>query len=96
MKNQRVNVKRGNDRAFTLMELLITVSIIGVLAALVVPMAQKSLESSKSAKSTSTMKNLQHCAIQCQAEYGGAYYRKITSPYGRLYWVVFYVTEYSE
>lgn len=97
MNNQYDNVgAQSGRRAFTLMELLVTVSIIGVLVALIVPMAQRSIDSGKTTKSVSAMKNLLSCASQTQAEYGGSYYRKISSPNGRLYFVQFYVTEYCE
>ncbi len=60
-------------RAFTLVEILVVVAIIGMLAALLVPAYKGALRSSMAAKGTSNLRQLAIAQIQYAAENGGRY-----------------------
>jgi len=83
-------------RAFTLAELMITTAVIGIMAALITPALSRMIQSSKEAKALGVMRNVLRCASLSQAESGGIHYRKKTPSVGRVYWLQYFVTEYSD
>lgn len=57
-------------KAFTLIELLVVVLIIGILAAIVVPMYEKAVERSRIAEAITTLKYMHEQAEMCILEHG--------------------------
>ncbi len=87
---------QGNFKAFTLIELLAVVAIIGTLAALLVPAGLRMIHSGKETKALGVMRNTLRCAGLAQADNGGIYYRKMIPSVGRYYWMQYFVSEYCD
>ena len=56
----KANAKRGRNRGFTLIEMLMVIAIIAILASLLAPALQKSLES---ARTVHCLNNLRQCGV---------------------------------
>jgi prepilin-type N-terminal cleavage/methylation domain-containing protein len=70
--NERVIMKsrRGLAAGFTLIELLVVITIIGLLAAIIVPSIKGALNSAKNARAMSQIKDLDGAVKRYFAEYG--------------------------
>ncbi len=92
-----VRISGGTARAFTLVELLTTVAIIGVLAALLFPAGARMVEASRAAKCTNNLRQLGIAALAWSAENDGymipcdsdpatnsAYWPTVLAPYVNL------------
>jgi len=66
-------------KAFTLVELLVVILIIGVLATLVILSLSSSVKKSKDARAVDSIKKIQTALTQIQSEAGGAGLDTITS-----------------
>jgi len=53
-----MNHRPASHRAFTLIEMLITIAVLGVLTALLFPMASRSMKSARAAQSLANLKNI--------------------------------------
>lgn len=65
-------MRRGKDgiRSFTLVEILVVVSIIGLLAGLSIPTVGGALRSARKAKATAMMQQIRTALVQFNTEYG--------------------------
>ncbi len=72
------------ESAFSLLEILITMSVLAVLAALLFPMASRSLESARSAKCIGNLKQISAAAAQYSADNDGKLVPKYTGNSGDL------------
>ena len=65
-----MKIKRPGSRSFTLVEILVVVSIIGLLAGLSIPAVGGALRSARKAKATAMMHQIRTALASFQAEYG--------------------------
>ena len=82
-------------RAFTLVELLIVISIVAILAALSWPVLGRMLQSGKEAKGVAAMRNVLRHANLAQTDGGGLFYRKKVPGLPRLYWLQYFITDHA-
>ena len=70
MKWWRKRITLGNRRGFTLIELMIVVAIIGILAAIAVPLYQNILSRSRTAKAQADTRSVASAMVQFSAHCG--------------------------
>ncbi len=63
-------MKKRNKQAFTLIELLLVVLIIGILAAVAVPQYTKAVEKARTREAVLMLKNMQKAWQLCRLQYG--------------------------
>ena len=72
MEEQRVNLKTARDRAFTLVELLVVVSIIALLLAILLPSLGKAREQARSAKCLANLHSQGLAVLTYTVDYNGS------------------------